>query len=117
VLSSAKYPAGEIYRPYKSTFTPEDKIPFQRSETEIRSKITPPYKNLQVSRLFKKCSPFQKKKKKKCAQEKMQFYHVKNNNKMLRKNTDIAFEEGLGKLPRNLTSVASLLLFNTTENP
>jgi WAS protein family homolog 1 len=47
----------------------------------------------------------------------MQFFHVKNNNRMLRKNLDIASEEGLGKLPRNISSISSLLLFNTTENP
>ncbi|XP_059470980.1 WASH complex subunit 1-like [Neocloeon triangulifer] len=97
VISSAKYPANEKYCPYTSIFSLEEKLPMVRSSVPIISKHAPlTEKNIQ---------------------EKMQFYHVKNSNRMLRKNFEIASEEGLGRLPRNITSVTSLLLFNTTENP
>lgn len=50
-------------------------------------------------------------------QEKLQFYHVKVSNKLLHRNVEITPNEGLGSLPRDLDSVSSLLLFNTSENP
>jgi len=50
-------------------------------------------------------------------QEKLQFYHVKVSNKLLLRNVEITPDEGLGSLPRDLDSVSSLLLFNTSENP
>jgi hypothetical protein len=50
-------------------------------------------------------------------QEKLQFYHVKVSNKLLHRNVEITPDEGLGSLPRDLDSVSSLLLFNTSENP
>jgi WAS family protein 1 len=50
-------------------------------------------------------------------QEKLQFYHVKVSNKLLHRNLEITPDEGLGSLPRDLDSVSSLLLFNTSENP
>jgi len=50
-------------------------------------------------------------------QEKLQFYHVKVSNKHLHRNLEITPDEGLGSLPRDLDSVSSLLLFNTSENP
>lgn len=33
-----------------------------------------------------------------------------------KKKSEDETEEGLGSLPRNISSVSSLLLFNTTEN-
>jgi hypothetical protein len=35
----------------------------------------------------------------------------------MRRNVEIALEEGLGSLPNNINSITSLLLFNTSENP
>lgn len=52
MLSTAKYPASEIYRPNKATFSPEDEITFFRSDYEVKSKIVVPYKNLQVRVFF-----------------------------------------------------------------
>ena len=50
-------------------------------------------------------------------QEKLQFYHVKVINKLQHRYVEITPDEGLGSLPRDLDSVSSLLLFNTSENP
>ena len=46
-------------------------------------------------------------------QEKLMYYPVCVNTT---KRTEDEGEEGLGSLPRNVSSVSSLLLFNTTEN-
>ncbi|CAB3380318.1 Hypothetical predicted protein [Cloeon dipterum] len=97
VISSAKYPASDEYHPYKSIFPTDAKLVFTSNNIPIKSTI-------QIAS-------------DKNIQEKMQFYHVKNTTKMLRRNFEITIDEGLGNLPRNITSVSSLLLFNTTENP
>uniref|UniRef100_A0A8C4R8U4 WAS protein family homolog 1 n=1 Tax=Eptatretus burgeri TaxID=7764 RepID=A0A8C4R8U4_EPTBU len=47
--------------------------------------------------------------------EKLQFFHVTTGGS--KQNDYEEAEEGLGALPKNLTSVGSLLLFNTLENP
>lgn len=46
-------------------------------------------------------------------QEKLTYFPVCVGNK---KKSEDETEEGLGSLPRNISSVSSLLLFNTTEN-
>lgn len=46
-------------------------------------------------------------------QEKLTYFPVCVSNK---KKSEDETEEGLGSLPRNISSVSSLLLFNTTEN-
>lgn len=46
-------------------------------------------------------------------QEKLMYFPVCVRKK---KKTEDETEEGLGSLPRNISSVSSLLLFNTTEN-
>lgn len=46
-------------------------------------------------------------------QEKLMYFPVCVSNK---KKSEDETEEGLGSLPRNISSVSSLLLFNTTEN-
>lgn len=46
-------------------------------------------------------------------QEKLIYFPVCVSNK---KRSEDETEEGLGSLPRNISSVSSLLLFNTTEN-
>lgn len=46
-------------------------------------------------------------------QEKLMYFPVCVGNK---KKSEDETEEGLGSLPRNISSVSSLLLFNTTEN-
>ena len=47
------------------------------------------------------------------SQEKLMYFPVCVSNK---KRSEDETEEGLGSLPRNISSVSSLLLFNTTEN-
>lgn len=46
--------------------------------------------------------------------EKLQFYNVQLNTKQ---NKGDKSDQGLGGLPKDIPSVSSLLLFNTTENP
>lgn len=46
-------------------------------------------------------------------QDKLTYFPVCVSNK---KKSENETEEGLGSLPRNISSVSSLLLFNTTEN-
>ena len=46
-------------------------------------------------------------------QEKLMYFPVCVSKK---KKSEDETEEGLGSLPRNISSVSSLLLFNTTEN-
>ena len=47
--------------------------------------------------------------------EKLQFYNV--NVKTKKDDENNKKGEGLGKLPKKLDSISSLLLFNTVENP
>lgn len=46
-------------------------------------------------------------------QEKLKYFPIRVNTKL---EPEAEAEEGLGGLPSNITSVSSLLLFNTTEN-
>jgi WAS family protein 1 len=48
--------------------------------------------------------------------EKLKFYHIKDRSTALRKNQDVFPFEGLGGLPEDISSVSSLLLFNTNQN-
>lgn len=52
----------------------------------------------------------------KVLKEKLQFYNVQLNIKKELKDQDDQ-SAGLGRLPRNIPSISSLLLFNTSENP
>ncbi|XP_014325337.1 WASH complex subunit 1 [Xiphophorus maculatus] len=94
VFSSAKYPAPDRLQDYSSIFTGATD---PSSQTRPRRKIQ------------NKLRPFDEK----AWQEKLTYFPVCVSNK---KKTEDETEEGLGSLPRNISSVSSLLLFNTTEN-
>ena len=95
VFSSAKYPAAEQIDEYGSVFSHQDKLnEVKRTSYKLQSK------HQQVDdRVLK---------------EKLQFYNVHLN---LGKKEEENSGEGLGRLPRIIPSVSSLLLFNTSENP
>lgn len=94
VFSSAKYPGKETLENYKSIFDCKNElVHIKRLEHQIESK----HRDVDESVL----------------KEKLQFYSVN----IRRKNEDVQRGEGLGKLPKTIKSVSSLLLFNTAENP
>lgn len=94
VFSSAKYPAPDRLDDYSCIFSgAADPSSQSRPRHRIQSKIR----------------PFDEK----ALQEKLMYFPVCVNNK---KRSEDETEEGLGSLPRNISSVSSLLLFNTTEN-
>lgn len=95
VFSSAKYPAADELEAYKSIFsgkTDYEEIP--RTNIAVQSRHRPV-----DGRVIKEVLP----------------YHRISARKTGKGDTDRG--EGLGKLPRNLESISSLLLFNTAENP
>uniref|UniRef100_I3KCW3 WAS protein family homolog 1 n=1 Tax=Oreochromis niloticus TaxID=8128 RepID=I3KCW3_ORENI len=94
VFSSAKYPAPDQLQDYLSIFT---------GATDPSSQTRPRH------RIQNKLRPFDEK----ALQEKLMYFPVCVRKK---KKTEDETEEGLGSLPRNISSVSSLLLFNTTEN-
>lgn len=94
VFSSAKYPAPERLREYGSIFTGAQDPGLQRRP---RHRIQSKHRPLDERAL----------------QEKLKFFPVCVNTKPEREDEA---EEGLGGLPSNISSVSSLLLFNTTEN-
>ncbi|KAF0041161.1 hypothetical protein F2P81_007059 [Scophthalmus maximus] len=94
VFSSAKYPAPDRLQDYSSIFT---------GATDPSSQTRPRH------RIQNKLRPFDEK----ALQEKLMHFPVCVGNK---KKSEDETEEGLGSLPRNISSVSSLLLFNTTEN-
>uniref|UniRef100_A0A8C8IAD1 WAS protein family homolog 1 n=1 Tax=Oncorhynchus tshawytscha TaxID=74940 RepID=A0A8C8IAD1_ONCTS len=94
VFSSAKYPAPERLQDYSSIFS---------GATDPASQTRPRY------RIQAKLRPLDDK----ALQEKLCYYPVCVSSK---KRSEDETEEGLGGLPRNISSVSSLLLFNTTEN-
>ncbi|KAM4733894.1 WASH complex subunit 1 [Anableps anableps] len=94
VFSSAKYPAPDRLQDYSSIFTGAiDPSSQTRPRRKIQNKL----------RAFDE----------KAWQEKLTYFPVCVGNK---KKSEDETEEGLGSLPRNISSVSSLLLFNTTEN-
>lgn len=94
VFSSAKYPAPDRLQDYSSIFT---------EATDPSSQPRPRH------RIQNKLRPFDEK----SLQEKLMYFPVCVSKK---KKSEDETEEGLGSLPRNISSVSSLLLFNTTEN-
>ncbi|XP_039664500.1 WASH complex subunit 1 isoform X2 [Perca fluviatilis] len=94
VFSSAKYPAPDRLRDYSSIFI---------EATDPSSQTRPRH------RIQNKLRPFDEK----ALQEKLMYFPVCVSKK---KKSEDETEEGLGSLPRNISSVSSLLLFNTTEN-
>ncbi|XP_056622792.1 LOW QUALITY PROTEIN: WASH complex subunit 1 [Triplophysa dalaica] len=94
VFSSAKYPAPEKLQDYSSIFAGAvDPASQKRPRFKVESKLRPLDD--------------------KALQEKLMYLPVCVNSK---KRSEDVTEEGLGSLPRNVNSVSSLLLFNTTEN-
>ncbi|XP_053567527.1 WASH complex subunit 1-like [Bombina bombina] len=94
VFSSAKYPAPEKLHDYCSIFAGAQNL---WSEKKTRHKIQSKHRTLDEQALF----------------EKLKYFPVCVNSKG---HDEGCAEEGLGSLPRNINSVSSLLLFNTTEN-
>ncbi|XP_037306999.1 WASH complex subunit 1 [Pungitius pungitius] len=94
VFSSAKYPAPDRLRDYSSIFI---------EATDPSSQTRP------RQRIQNKLRPFDET----ALQEKLMYFPVCVSKK---KKSEDETEEGLGSLPRNISSVSSLLLFNTTEN-
>ncbi|XP_055365453.1 WASH complex subunit 1 isoform X3 [Betta splendens] len=94
VFSSAKYPAPDRLQDYTSIFT---------GVTDPSSQSQP------RRRIQSKLRPFDEQ----AMQDKLTYFPVCVSNK---KKSENETEEGLGSLPRNISSVSSLLLFNTTEN-
>lgn len=94
VFSSAKYPAPEKLKDYSSIFAGAvDPASQKHPRFKVESKLCPLDD--------------------KALQEKLMYLPVCVNSK---KRSEDETEEGLGSLPRNVNSVSSLLLFNTTEN-
>ncbi|XP_015264202.1 PREDICTED: WAS protein family homolog 1-like [Gekko japonicus] len=94
VFSSAKYPAPDRLQEYASIFAgAEDPDGQKRPRRKIQSK----HRALDEKAL----------------QEKLKYFPVCVS---ARVHQEDDAEEGLGSLPRNISSLSSLLLFNTTEN-
>ena len=94
VFSSAKYPAPERLQEYCSIFAGAEDPAKQKWP---RHKIQSKHRMLDEKSL----------------QEKLKYFPVCVNTKIHQEDDA---EEGLGSLPRNISSLSSLLLFNTTEN-
>ncbi|XP_028342509.1 WASH complex subunit 1 isoform X1 [Physeter macrocephalus] len=94
VFSSAKYPAPERLQEYSSIFTGAQDPGLQR---RARHRVQSKHRPLDELAL----------------QEKLQYFPVCVSTKA---EPEDEAEEGLGGLPSNISSVSSLLLFNTTEN-
>ena len=97
VFSSSKYPSEEVAEVYKSIFDVDNQLrEIQRSNLEITSK----HKTADANSI----------------KDKLQFYSV--NIKQTKDKDDAEKRgEGLGKLPKTIDTVGSLLLLNTVENP
>ncbi|XP_008576018.1 PREDICTED: WAS protein family homolog 1 [Galeopterus variegatus] len=94
VFSSAKYPAPERLQEYSSIFTGAQDPGLQRRP---RHRIQSKHRPLDERAL----------------QEKLKYFPVCVSTRL---EPEDEAEEGLGGLPSNISSVSSLLLFNTTEN-
>ncbi|KFR11384.1 WAS protein family 1 [Opisthocomus hoazin] len=94
VFSSAKYPAPERLQEYSSIFAGAEDPAKQKCP---RHKIQSKHRVLDEKAL----------------QEKLKYFPVCLSTKIHQEDDA---EEGLGSLPRNISSLSSLLLFNTTEN-
>lgn len=96
MFSSCKYPAADALEEYKALFTRDFELEGKQiSNYRVKSRhVTPDEKVLK---------------------QKLQFYNVRVPERQRERNQ--MEEEGLGRLPRELDSVSTLLLFNTSENP
>ncbi|KAF6037575.1 WASHC1 [Bugula neritina] len=93
VFSSAKYPGAGVQHDYHSVFH-QHHLPKKHANFKISERQYLPPTNENISNKHK-------------------FYSVK----VPAKTSNDVSEAGLGRLPNNLDSVSSLLLFNTAENP
>lgn len=98
VFSSSKYPAPEKLEQYLSLHTCDGLDPKALQCVD---------QNYYVTSKFPKADHDSMK-------EKLQFYNVQLN--PATRKTDKS-DQGLGGLPKDISSISSLLLFNTTENP
>nr|XP_038939949.1 WASH complex subunit 1 isoform X2 [Rattus norvegicus] len=94
VFSSAKYPAPEHLQEYNSVFT---------------GALDPGLQRRPRYRIQSKHRPLDER----ALQEKLKYFPVCVSTKS---EPEDEAEEGLGGLPSNISSISSLLLFNTTEN-
>uniref|UniRef100_K7GJA0 WASH complex subunit 1 n=1 Tax=Pelodiscus sinensis TaxID=13735 RepID=K7GJA0_PELSI len=94
VFSSAKYPAPEVLQEYSSIFT---------DSQEGGLEVLPRHRAQSLHPLLHPNA----------LQEKLKYFPVCVSTKVHQEDDA---EEGLGSLPRNISSLSSLLLFNTTEN-
>uniref|UniRef100_A0A146LJG7 WAS protein family 2 n=3 Tax=Lygus hesperus TaxID=30085 RepID=A0A146LJG7_LYGHE len=93
VFSSSKFPG-----PTPPTFYPLENLEIEETRSDIRIPFTPlPQDKLSIN-------------------EKLKFYHIKDNTIQLRKNESITPSEGLGEVPDGIKTVNSLLLYNTKQN-
>ncbi|KAJ6659976.1 hypothetical protein lerEdw1_018173 [Lerista edwardsae] len=119
VFSSSKYPAPERLRAYASIFAgAEDPSAQERQRRKIQSKHrTLDEKSLQRSSpVLPQALVLPPGPRKPCClylQEKLKYFPVCVATKVPQEDDA---EEGLGSLPRNISSLSSLLLFNTNEN-
>lgn len=98
VFSSAKYPAPEKLEQYTSVHT---------CDGLNQGRLPRVDQNYHVTSKFPKADH-------ESIKEKLQFFNVQLNT--TQRKTDKA-NQGLGGLPKDISSISSLLLFNTTENP
>ncbi|XP_064105269.1 WASH complex subunit 1-like isoform X3 [Macrobrachium nipponense] len=99
VFSCAQFPGGEKYEPYVPLQSNTTPIPFTATPVKLKDGIS--------------ISPA-------ALQEKLQFYHVRERQGAANKGRGLeeaSQADGLGRLPPHLSSVSSLLLYNTTHNP
>lgn len=96
VFSSAKYPGEEAAEVYRSIFDIENEL---KSIERVKHDIVSKHKAADTRSI----------------KEKLQFYSV--NIKQHKNDEGDKKGEGLGKLPKTIDTISSLLLFNTTENP
>ena len=96
VFACAKYPSPEFLEEYESVFKQDNSLRnIPKSHVKLQQN-----KPLAVDE--------------KVLKDKLQYYNVHLNVKSKQRDDE---GEGLGRLPRNIPSISSLLLFNTTENP
>lgn len=97
VFSSAKYPSEDTAEIYRSIFDIENELKgIQRMQHSIVSK----HKAADDESI----------------KDKLQFYSINIKQNKQKEDTEKK-GEGLGKLPKTIDTISSLLLFNTTENP
>lgn len=93
IQSSSKYPY-QTHKNYEIDFEPRPAPKFKKYLTNNETDVKTDHLNME---------------------NKLKFYHVKTHD-MLRKNIEVACDETLGKVPDNIDSITSCMLFNTVQN-